>query len=209
MDLLSQLNLKLHLDLTQSVADDEPPKLKAVGQTHDKMCPNYDIESVLASKQLTLLIPKSRLFTVEHSEGVDWANSIVRVLFEAWRTKENQFKTLVLEEIRIALNEDREDFLTEIIPTKMDLEGSPPQLLMARQCTPEEYASAGLDFKRDFYLEADIDFPGCFGLDVSLGVILNWPYPSMIEIQVVLKITVSQLRGRLRLCFSNVEQSFL
>ena len=154
-------------------------------------------------------MPRSRLFTVEHSEGVDWANSIVRVLFEAWRTKENRFKTLVLEEIRLAINEDREDFLTEIIPTKMDLEGSPPQARMIRQCTQEEYASAGLDFNRDFYIEADVDFPGCFGLDVSLGVKVNWPYPSMIEIQVLLKITVSNLRGRLRLCYSNVEQSFL
>jgi hypothetical protein len=48
------------------------------------------------------------------------------VLFEAWKTERNMFKELVMHEIQLAINEDRPEFLTEIIVTKMHMEGDPP-----------------------------------------------------------------------------------
>ena len=92
------------------------------------------------------------------------------------------FKELVMHEIQLAINEDRPEFLTEIIVTKMHMEGDPPQLLSAKLLPEYEYEQYALRHDRDFYLEAEVDYPGRFCIDVQTGVIVNWPYPNMIEI---------------------------
>lgn len=91
----------------------------------------------------------------------------------------------------------------------MTMEGLAPIIHTINRCSREEHSSEGLDFERDFFVMADVEFQGSITFQVKVGVKLNWPLPAFVEIPVTLNIKVADLTGRARLCFSNSSRSFL
>jgi len=62
----------------------------------------------------------------------------LKVLFSAWKSAD-LFKKLVTEEMYIALNIGRPQFLSEIVPLKMVMDGEAPKLLSIALCSKEDY----------------------------------------------------------------------
>jgi hypothetical protein len=78
-----------------------------VPEVHDKSCRNFDVQLVAVDHAV---------FTstqVKYSETCEWGNSVLAVLWEAWK-EAVPFKRLVLEEIYLAINVNRPQFLSEI-----------------------------------------------------------------------------------------------
>ena len=73
----------------------------------------------------TLAERPTKKLDIPTSQTNEWANVLLRVLYEAWK-KSAPFKRLVLEEIYIAINLDRPSFMPEIRMTKMEMEGAAP-----------------------------------------------------------------------------------
>ena len=91
----------------------------------------------------------------------------------------------------------------------MTLDGLPPYLKSIYLCSAQDYDLEGLNPAKDFLVEGDIDVPGAVTFQIKVSIKVNWPLPAFIEIPVILNISVSKLRGRVRLCFSNTKNSFL
>ena len=85
----------------------------------------------------------------------------------------------------------------------MDIIGDAPKLISLHQCSREVYEQEGLTYESDFLVEGDADVPGGVGFIVKLEV------KSYLTAPVTLNITVSAIRTRLRLCYSNQHDSFL
>ena len=106
---------------------------------YEKCLNHLKIVSTLADRPMKYL-------DVQPAETNEWANMLIRVLYEAWR-KSNPFKRLVLEEIFIAVNLNRPNHIPEIRMTGMEMEGAPPQLENAKLCSIADYLESGADPK--------------------------------------------------------------
>jgi len=76
-------------------------------------------------------------------------------------------------------------------------------------CSEEDHKLEGLCRDKDFFVEGDLELEGTFTLQVKVSVKINWPVQNLAAIPVTLNISVSKLRGCIRLCFSNRTKSFL
>lgn len=139
---------------------------------------------------------------MQHSERIDFVNSLLKVLWGAWKTAD-PFKKMILEESYLAANKDRPSFLSEITFESISLVGPAPTLIAAALCPEQVYRSEGLNMEQDFLIEGDAEFKGAVNLQVKLGV------KYYVEVPVTLNIEVSAVRTRLRLCYSNNKDSFL
>jgi len=57
--------------------------------------------------------------------SLKWLNRLLSTLWEAWKTAK-PFHRLVIEEIYVAINKGRPNFLSEVLIVGMILEGQPP-----------------------------------------------------------------------------------
>jgi hypothetical protein len=64
---------------------------------------------------------------------------------------------LVLEEIYLAANKGRPEFLSEIKPLKMTLEGLAPKLRSIHVCSDQLHKQEELDKDKDFFVEGDVE----------------------------------------------------
>lgn len=138
-----------------------------------------------------------------------FVNLLLGVLWEAWSDEDAQFHSLVLAAIYVALNESRPSFLSEILCLAQIFEGDAPQLETLGVCSPFDYEKVGAIPKKDMYIEGDINFDGGYILVIKTGYKINWPSEAWYEIPVTLRISVRQLKGRVRLLYSNSAKSHL
>ena len=57
--------------------------------------------------------------------SLKWLNMLLNVLWEAWKTAK-PFHRLIVEEIYVAINKGRPNFLSEVVIVGMMLEGQSP-----------------------------------------------------------------------------------
>ena len=86
---------------------------------HDLSCPNLSFD-----------VPKNIIVSRVSDGGdlnfsLEWLNKLLGTLWEAWKTAK-PFHKLVVEEIYVAINKGRPNFLSEVVIVGMILEGQPP-----------------------------------------------------------------------------------
>lgn len=91
----------------------------------------------------------------------------------------------------------------------MILDGQAPEVENVKLCSYEDYLSVGADPDIDCFIEGDANFMGSITFRIKTGGKVNWPSFAFVEIPITINITVSRVKGRVRLLYSEKAQSFL